>query len=218
MAATVFVVVMTAAILGGDQAGGPGPGDIPIAWIMVAAYSLGAYSIRRLVSLGALVAAAIVVVAIEGDLPPIPREAVPLVVLFPVFLFGNALRTRQREAAPLKQGHSLERERETALQAAIAGEQARIARELHDVVAYSVSVMIVQAGAARKVLDVSPEETRLALLAVESTGRDAMSELRKMLGLLTDRDADSLVLTPQPGLDQIEPLVKRVERQDCRSS
>lgn len=208
----VFAVVTVAAILGADQAGGPGPADISIACIMVAAYSLGAYSARRLVSFGVLVTAGIVVVAIQGDLPPIPRDAVPLVVLLPVFLFGNALRTRQRRADTFEdKATRLERERETALQAAIAGEQARIARELHDVVAHSVSVMIVQAGAARKVLDVSPEETRRALLAVESTGRAAMSELRRMLGLLNDRDPETLVLSPQPGLDQIEPLVRRVE-------
>lgn len=151
-------------------------------------------------------------VAVHGNLPQIPTAAAPFVVLFPLWLVGNALRAKQRRADTFEdKATRLERERETALRAAVAGEQARIARELHDVVAHSVSVMVVQAGAARKVLDTSPEASRQAILAVESTGREAMGELRKMLGLLNDAEAETLDLAPQPGLDQVEPLVRRVE-------
>ncbi|HZT95825.1 MAG TPA: histidine kinase [Chloroflexota bacterium] len=208
----VFIVVMAGAILGGSQVGGPGPGYIPIGCIMVAAYSVGAYATRRLVSLGLLLVAALVVVAIHGDLPPLPPEAAPLVVLFPLFLVGNALRAKQRRADTFEdRATRLERDRESALRAAIADERARIARELHDVVAHSVSVMVIQAGAARKVMDTAPGEATQALVAVESMGREAMSELRKMLGLLSDAGTQPLELTPQPGLDQLEPLVRRVE-------
>ncbi len=105
----------------------------------------------------------------------------------------------------------LEQERESALRTAIKDERARIARELHDVVAHSVSVMVVQAGAARKVMDTAPAEATQALVAVESMGREAMSELRKMLGLLGETETQPLELAPQPGLDQLEPLVRRVE-------
>jgi signal transduction histidine kinase len=207
----VFLVVMVGAIAGGAQVGGPGPGYIPIAAIMVAAYSVGAYSALRWGSLGVLLVAAIVVLAIHGELPPIPHAAAPFVVLFPLWLIGNALRTKQRRADAFEDKASrLEREREAALKAAVAGEQARIARELHDVVAHSVGVMVVQAGAARKILDQSPAEARQALVAVESTGRETMSELRTMLGLFSDGDAATAELAPQPGLNQIEPLIKRV--------
>ncbi len=74
----VFVIVMVGAILGGDQVGGPGPGFVPITCIMVAAYSVGAYAARRLVSLGLLSLAALAVVAIHGDLPPLPPRGRPL--------------------------------------------------------------------------------------------------------------------------------------------
>jgi signal transduction histidine kinase len=209
----VFLVVMAAAIAGGSQAGGPGAGYVPIACIMVAAYSVGAFSSSRVAALGVLLGAAIVVVAMRGQLPNIPAPAAPFVVLFPLWLIGTVLRAKQQRAEGLEiRAERLEDEREAALNAAVAGERSRIARELHDVVAHSVSVMIVQAGAARQVLEASPSDAREALLAVESTGREAMSELRKMLGLLGDGELQPADLAPQPGLDQIEPLVRRVEQ------
>lgn len=208
----VFTIVMFGAITGGAQVGGPGPGYVPIACIMVAAYSVGAYSTRRLVSLAVLMATGFVVVAIHGDLPPIPAWAAPFLVLIPLWLIGNALRSRQLRADTFEnKATQLEQEREIALQIAIAGEQARIARELHDIIAHSVSMMIVQAGAARHVLETSPSEAQEALLAVESTGREAMTELRKMLGLLKDTEEGGVDLSPQPGLEGLATLISRVE-------
>ncbi|MFC3897368.1 sensor histidine kinase [Lentzea rhizosphaerae] len=109
-----------------------------------------------------------------------------------------------------ERGWLLERERETAVRTAVDAERARIARELHDIVSHNVSVMVVQAGAARRVLDTRAGEATDALLAVESAGRDTMTELRHMLGLLApSADGDDL-LSPQPGLSRLSSLVDRM--------
>jgi signal transduction histidine kinase len=115
----------------------------------------------------------------------------------------------------------LQSEHEAATRRALRLERTRIASELHDVVTHNVSVMIVQAGAARQVLSESPDEARAALLAVEASGRAAMTELRHLLGLLspaatprTSGEADGALpvedLQPQPGLEQLQPLIDRV--------
>lgn len=105
----------------------------------------------------------------------------------------------------------LERERESAAKAAVERERARIAQELHDVVSHNVSLMVVQAGAAREVLGVSPEAAAEALSAVESAGRGALSELRHLLGLLAPAaDGDREDLAPQPSLSRLGELVDRI--------
>jgi signal transduction histidine kinase len=112
-------------------------------------------------------------------------------------------------------------EHEAATRRALELERARIASELHDVVTHSVSVMIVQAGAARQVLAEAPGEARAAMLAVEASGRAAMTELRHLLGLLSPAQAPSdeagpvnvsghVDLQPQPGLAQLHTLVDRL--------
>lgn len=133
-------------------------------------------------------------------------------------------RRRWREAVG-ERGWLLERERERASRAAVAAERDRIARELHDIVSHNVSLMVVQASAAREVLGTMPDEAAAALRAVEDAGRGAMTDLRHLLGLLAPspsgadddvdegprNDTDSAVdLTPQPGLDRLGQLVDRV--------
>lgn len=126
-------------------------------------------------------------------------------------------RARRAFARTLEErGWLLERERETAAQNAVGAERARIARELHDIVSHNVSVMVVQAGAARRVLAIEPREAAAALHAVEDAGRDAMTELRHLLGLLappadgSEDHIDNDDLSPQPGLSRLSSLIDRV--------
>jgi signal transduction histidine kinase len=100
-----------------------------------------------------------------------------------------------------------ERDREERARLAVSDERARIARELHDVVGHSVSVMTVQASAARRLLRPHQEKEREALLVVEQTGREALAEMRRVVGVLR-RPEESPALAPQPTLEQIERLVE----------
>jgi signal transduction histidine kinase len=110
-----------------------------------------------------------------------------------------------------ERGWLQERERETAAQNAVGAERARIARELHDIVSHNVSVMVVQAGAARRVLTMQPEEAAAALHAVEDAGRETMTELRHLLGVLAPpADGTDDDLSPQPGLSRLSLLIDRV--------
>ena len=202
----VFFLVAAGAVLTFVQAP-----YIGIVAVMVAAYSVGAYARHRLLSLGVVTAVATVIVTVfRGGLPPLPQAAGPYAITVSLWLVGNAIRSRQLRADAFEdRATRLEREREQATQAAIADERSRIARELHDVVAHSVSVMIVQAGAARHVIRSSPEQATDALRAVEAGGREAMAELRHLLGVLSDDGAD-IALAPQPGVEQLGSLIQRV--------
>jgi signal transduction histidine kinase len=100
----------------------------------------------------------------------------------------------------------LEREREVRAAQAVREERERIARELHDVVTHHVSVMVIQAGGAARVLDKRPDEARSALDAIATTGRQALTDMRRMLGIL----GESQTAEPMPGLDQLGALVDHV--------
>ncbi|WP_281262326.1 sensor histidine kinase [Saccharothrix carnea] len=183
----------------------------------VAAYSAAAYSPHRPPALASLVVAVLAVgVFRDSELPVVPNQYVPLLILVPLIVAANGLRTwKVRTDEGLAQVSALEREQAEALRRAVEHERARIARELHDVVTHHVSVMTIQAGAARKVMAVSPDQAQGALLAVEAGGRAAMTELRHVMGLLTMASPEPggpgpADLAPQPGLAQVEALVARV--------
>ncbi|MFJ8476207.1 sensor histidine kinase [Kitasatospora sp. NPDC094011] len=113
-----------------------------------------------------------------------------------------------------ERGWLLERERESAASAAVDAERARIAAELHDIVSHNVSLMVVQAGAAREVLATMPAEAAAAMGAVEAAGRDTMTELRHLLGLLApaadgSEEPAAADFTPQPSLSRLSPLIDR---------
>jgi signal transduction histidine kinase len=125
------------------------------------------------------------------------------------WLAGFVLSGRaEREADLERRTVALQEEWEREALAAVAEERARIARELHDVIAHSVSVMIVQAGAARLLLAQSPEQAREPILAVEQTGREALAETRRLLGILRS-DMTQAELEPQPGMAGLDTLVER---------
>jgi signal transduction histidine kinase len=122
---------------------------------------------------------------------------------------GRILRERvARESAYRESAERLDAGREQRARAAAVNERTRIARELHDVIAHSVSVMVIQAGGARMVMDSEPARAEGSLRSVERAGREALAEMRRLLGLL-DSGEDPRALAPQPGLADIEDLVSR---------
>ncbi|MFF1793072.1 sensor histidine kinase [Kitasatospora sp. NPDC058263] len=127
-----------------------------------------------------------------------------------------AARARRRHRAAIEErGWLLERERESAARTAVDAERARIAAELHDIVSHNVSLMVVQAGAAREVLATMPEEAAAAMSAVETAGRNTMTELRHLLGLLAppqngEEEPYDVDLSPQPSLSRLSPLIDRI--------
>jgi signal transduction histidine kinase len=128
------------------------------------------------------------------------------------WLAGFALQERaeQAEAAEARATQA-ERERDAAARVAVAEERARIARELHDIVAHAMSVMVLQVGAVRHKLPAGLAEDRDALEGVEQAGRTALAEMRRLLGAMR-RDGDGLELAPQPGLDGLDSLLEDVGR------
>ncbi|MEU9400700.1 sensor histidine kinase [Streptomyces sp. SID4985] len=131
------------------------------------------------------------------------------------WVLGDSMRTRRAYFAQLEERAArLEREREAQSKVAVAAERARIARELHDVVAHNVSVMVVQADGAAYVLDAAPDQAKKALETISSTGRQALAEMRRLLGVLrTGEHQESGEYVPQPDVGQIDDLVEQ-----CRSA
>ncbi|MEV5773769.1 sensor histidine kinase [Streptomyces antimycoticus] len=128
------------------------------------------------------------------------------------WVLGDSIRTRRAYYAQLEERAArLEKEREAQSKVAVAAERARIARELHDVVAHNVSVMVVQADGAAYVMDASPEQARQALETISGTGRQALAEMRRLLGVLrTGEPGEENDYVPQPDVEQIDELVEQV--------
>jgi signal transduction histidine kinase len=132
------------------------------------------------------------------------------------WLAGYALRERTEQAeAARERAAAAERERETAARLAVAEERARIARELHDIVAHAVSVMVLQVGTVRRKLPDELADDRDALTDVEQAGRTALAEMRRLVGAMR-REDDGVELAPQPGLAEVEPLLAEVGRTGLR--
>ncbi|SBT67254.1 Signal transduction histidine kinase [Micromonospora sediminicola] len=178
---------------------------------LVAVYSAAAHSPYRLPALASVPVAALLAMGLrELMLVPVPADRLPFVLLAPLVAAAGGHHVWRRRAGEDQQRLTAEaRAHEEALRDAVAGERARIARELHDVVTHHVSVMVIQAGAARTVLAAAPDQAREALLAVESTGRSALTELRHVMGLLAQPEPGDPE-DPQPGIEGLPELIERV--------
>jgi len=175
--------------------------------LAVAIYTLAASSRTR----GAVLTAAASIVALTGVLAAsgigFGDAAARVVFLVAAWLLGDSIRSRRAYVREIEQkAERLERERRSETRRAAAEEQARIARELHDVIAHALSVVVVQAGAAADVYEVDPSLTREPIRAIDTAARTALADLRRVLGLL-EHDAD---YAPQPGLAGLDELVDRV--------
>jgi signal transduction histidine kinase len=163
--------------------------------------------------------------AAEWTVPPItvgvlinngvhPARVIPELAVFAIaWVVGDNLRTRRAYLAELEaRAARLEREREEQSERAVIEERARIARELHDVIAHNVSVMVVQASAGEEVFDEDPDKARESLSAVASTGRAALAELRRLLGVIRAEDDPGAraSFAPQPGIEYLDELVGQV--------
>jgi signal transduction histidine kinase len=179
---------------------------------MVAAFLLGNLRDETQARLGLAVVVGGAAIVIYNNPKHAPGELVFVPVLFAIgWLAGYALRERAAQAEQAEErALEAERRRESAARLAVAEERARIARELHDVVAHAVSVMVLQVGAVRHNLPPELAADSDALKDVEQAGRSALTEMRRLLGAMHDgEDAD---LSPQPGLDSLDALVERVGR------
>jgi signal transduction histidine kinase len=195
-----------------------------------AAYSAITHSRYRNLAIAMVALVTVVLAATLGQqLPRFPGRFTAVFAVLTAAVAGLGIRElRQRLSDSTARLRRAAAEAAAATERALAAERARIARELHDVVTHNVSVMVVQAGAARKIMATSPADAEDSLLAVESTGREAMTELRNLLGLLSPAGAStvgagsvaparprpvggrSAALNPQPGLSELDALIGRV--------
>lgn len=143
---------------------------------------------------------------VRGDAPWQAIISTPVMFLGSLILGDNMRRRRERVAELAERAERAERERELLAHQHVHDERTRIARELHDVVAHSVSLMVIQTAAARRQLAVDPAKADAAMATVEDTGRTAMQEMRRILGVLRDEDGQQ-VRAPQPSLAHLDQLL-----------
>jgi signal transduction histidine kinase len=190
-----------------QQATTPTEGISTLLALLVAAYSVGAYGSRREALFGgAVVAFGSAFVGEDWS-----DFLFVLVVMVGAWATGTAVGHRTRTVHRLtEEKQDLEARHELAAQRGAAEERLRIARDLHDVVAHRVSMIVVQAQAAAASMDASPEQARASMDAVEQSGRQALEELRSLLGVLHHERPDTRA--PQPHLAEIEQLVSEAEK------
>ncbi len=144
-----------------------------------------------------------------------PGRAIPELAVFAIaWVIGDNLRTRRAYLAELEaRAARLEREREEKAERAVIEERTRIARELHDVIAHNVSVMVVQASAGEELFDRDPARARESLASVAATGRAALTELRRLLGVIRaeEEPGGGPSYAPQPGIEYLDELIRQVQ-------
>ncbi|QTZ93342.1 sensor histidine kinase [Streptomyces auratus] len=220
--APVQMLLLTGAIGVGQLITGVQPNPSDFAMLVIAYTVASAPAVPRWASrcalAGALLGPALTYwrYAYDDETRPVTANLVFTTLITVPFVLawvlGDSMRTRRAYWAQLEERAArLEKEREAQSRIAVAAERARIARELHDVVAHNVSVMVVQADGAAYVLDAAPEQTRQALETISGTGRQALAEMRRLLGVLrTGEQAEGGEYVPQPGVEQLEDLMDQV--------
>jgi signal transduction histidine kinase len=183
----------------------------PLVALLVAVYSVARHAPTRSALLGGAIALA---ASLASDLhlarPSAGDFGFTVILISWPWFAGFALRGREIATTALAQRAALlEAERDAQARAAVVEERARIARELHDIIAHSVSVMVVQAGAAEQVVARTPERAVTALQAIAETGRDALVDLRRLLGLLRQGEMPA-ALAPRPGVADLDTLIGQV--------
>jgi signal transduction histidine kinase len=200
------VIVVRAVLSAGQGAVHNAAGALPALILMI--YGLGAFAAPR----RSLPLAIVMVIVTSTD--AIVTKGQPASALVPTVMIGVLPYALGRRVRARAERVYVERERaekmdaaaDSAARAAMLAERASIARDLHDVIAHSVSVMVIQCGAARTVLDAHPNRADLALRTVEQAGRDALAEMRRLVGVLDD-ELVSRGCAPLPGLDDVDGLV-----------
>ena len=180
---------------------------------LLALYSVAAHTDRRISIPAAVASGGVVLLILIVSREPVEFDTIFAegLVVGAVWFIGDGLRSKRTQVSDLEdRATRLEREREVAAQQAVAEERRVIARELHDMVAHNVSVIVAQSAAAQRVFDGDPEEGRVALRSIEDSGREALVEMRRMLGLLRTDDDRPDVRDPQQGLGDIETLLSQV--------
>ncbi|HEX6788241.1 MAG TPA: sensor histidine kinase [Gaiellaceae bacterium] len=173
-----------------------------VAWFCVL-YGLAVWTTRRRFILGAAYVTILNLAPLSGNIAKTGSSTLfGVITLIVMLLIRRVLGDRERRL------ELAERERDVAAREAVVAERARIARELHDAIAHNVSMMVVQAGAERRVLNEEQSSTREVLETVEEIGRGALTEMRRLVGMLRSDETDPL--TPQPGLDDLPQLVSQV--------
>ena len=184
----------------------------PFFWLLFASFNLGARTEGRHLWTGVGIGTVLSCLGTWLDSYPndIPAftNSVALAIAGPV-LFAHVMRNRSRLNHALREkAHALGESRASAAEAAALEERTRIAGELHDVVAHALSAMTVQATAARRMAERDPARAEAAFATVEATGREALTELRRLLGVLR-REDEELGLAPQPSLVHVGSLIRR---------
>ena len=182
---------------------------VPILTIPLALYALGALCARRqaLTGFAASLAFAWIAALLESEIAG--TFVFVTALIGGPFLVGRIVNARSQLAWELAdKAIRLEREKESQSELAVAEERARIAREMHDVLAHNVSGMVIQAQAARRMIGRDPDRAREALESIEATGREALAEMRRLFGMMRPED-EAPQLAPQPSVDELQALADR---------
>jgi signal transduction histidine kinase len=209
--AAQLIAVLASNAAGGDLTENP---FSPFLALIVVMYAVGSYApvgwSRFGVGIGVV---GIVLIDLVGDSSSDAGSyigTILLAILLP-WAAGRAAKEWAQRALELERVNAaLKAEQEQRSLLAVADERSRIARELHDVVAHSISVMVVQAEGAKRMMDRDPKRAKSALEQIEGTGRAALIEMRRLLGVLR-KERDGVVRTPQPGTQTLDMLVDRAQ-------